>query len=184
LLSRCFQTTSAIRKLTLTLILMSLLLILFASTGCIGSRPGDWKFGESLAIRVAQSVILDEVSYTDGDGKSYAIRPHDDGNKLHVYRLVANNTQANLLSFQINDRTIQLIGAGNVQWEAVDPFGDKREEADSTSSTLNKYSPFLWGNFELRQGYQIEGWLIFELPNDNPPTALRWDTGDTIILGL
>lgn len=183
MLSRCYQITSATRKLTLMLILMSLLLTLFASTSCIGSRPGDWKFGESLAIRVAQSVILDEVSYTDGDGKSYAIRPHD-GNKLHVYRLVANNTRANLLSFQINDRTVQLIGAANVQWAAVDPFGDTREEADSTSSTLNKYAPFLWGNFELRQGYQIEGWLIFEVPNDKPPVALRWDSGDTIILGL
>jgi len=43
---------------------------------------------------------------------------------------------------------------------------------------------FLVGDFELPQGFSIEGWILFEAPRGTKFRHIRWQAGDTITIPL
>ena len=45
----------------------------------------------------------------------------------------------------------------------------------------NLYSPFLWGEVNLDREFQVEGWMVFDVPKGLVLGSLWWDEVDSII---
>ena len=56
------------------------------------------------------------------------------------------------------------------------------EDADSVREKSEKNILFLDGPFELLKGFQIDGWMVFEVPIDTKIRDLRWRAGDSITI--
>ena len=48
--------------------------------------------------------------------------------------------------------------------------------------TEDRYSPFITSEIALDQGFQITGWLAFEVPRTTKIKEMRWGAGDVIFL--
>ncbi|MBI2873102.1 MAG: hypothetical protein HYY00_07960 [Chloroflexi bacterium] len=160
-------------------------LALAVAASCGGSRPGEWKFGDSLAIRSPEKATVTEVAYTGEDGKHYVLRPSQDGNRLLLVRLIVTNSRAAQVSMRVGPDSVTFLGKGLSEFASVDPLpGGRAQEVEETPSEENRYAPFIWGSFDLVQGYQVDGWMVFEVPPTETAGRLRWDTGDTVYLDL
>jgi len=62
----------------------------------------------------------------------------------------------------------------------VNPFV-QRQLAPNPPQTEPYYS-FIWGNFDLPNGFGITAWTVFELPDGVKPTQLRWTAVDTVFV--
>lgn len=114
--------------------------------------------------------------------KHYVVRPAQDGHSLFLAHIIVVNSRSNYESLLVRGSSVQLLGHDNLEWEAVDPYGENRHEVEPFPQDKIKYVPFIWGGFDLPQSFQIEGWLIFEVPDGTKPRGLRWDTGDSLLL--
>ena len=47
-----------------------------------------------------------------------------------------------------------------------------------------RFLPLLWGVVEVPQNFQIEGWVVFEIPKDFTIYQFNWEQADTIRVGL
>lgn len=111
----------------------------------------------------------------------FVVRPAKEGHSLYLVRVSLINRISQFESLRVASSTVQLRGELDVEWPAVDPF-EQADEVETAPPDEDKYVPFVWGNTELLQGFQLEGWLIFELPQGTEPKRMRWDTGDTVFL--
>ena len=50
-----------------------------------------------------------------------------------------------------------------------------------SSEGIEKFSPVLWGEFEVEMGYQAAGWIFFEVPTGLELTTIWWRAADEII---
>ena len=63
---------------------------------------------------------------------------------------------------------------------AMDPF-DRFGTADVADADEDKYSPLLWGDIQLDRNFQVQGWVIFDVPKGLTLGTLWWDEVDEVV---
>ena len=142
---------------------------------------GSWAVGSHLSVNVSNVTHLSEVTYVH-QGTNYVIRPRNPANQLTVAKVLIVNRRSSRVSMLIDEGAASLENRRLARFGPVDPFGDQRLEAEEASSEENEYVPFLWGEVELEQDKQLEGWMIFETPPQLELYQLRWDQGESIFV--
>ena len=144
---------------------------------------GSWAVGSHLSVNVSNVTQLSEVAYTQG-GTNYVIRPRNPANQLTVAKILIVNRRSSRISLLIDEGAASLENRRLVRFGPVDPFGTQRLEAEEASADGNEYVPFLWGEVELEQDKQLEGWMIFETPPQLEIYQLRWIQGESVFVRL
>ena len=142
---------------------------------------GSWARGSHLSVNVSNVTHLSEVTYTD-QGTNYVIRPRNPANQLTVAKVLILNRRSSRISLLIDERAASLENRRLARFGPVNPFGAQRLEAEEASAEGNEYVPFLWGEVELEQDKQLEGWMIFETPPQLELYQLRWDQGESVFV--
>ena len=156
-------------------------------TAC-GSTPNatDWFFGESLAIRVKEVRLTEDVRYSF-DGKHYRIQPGQEDRTLAAASLEVRNHGANVAYLSVKKDAIRLRDDTYLDYRAIDPLQERSEVAEAGVGE-DTIIPFIWGEVELRASCgglefcELNGWVLFEVPRDIKFFQLIWDTGDSIYL--
>lgn len=162
---------------------------ILALPACSGSSSGtDWFFGDSLAIRVKEMRLAEEVRYTDEEGKHYLIRPSQEGRSLAAARLEIRNREANLVYLSVTKDSVRLRDDKYLDYLSIDPLQERRETAE-TGPRENTLIPFIWGQVELppkcgepQMPCELTGWMLFEVPSNIKFYQLIWEATDTIYL--
>ena len=155
-------------------LLLALVLALGAALGCI--RTPDREFGghgEVLSIGAHQPRLLDSVVYTWSDGLNYEIKPEAEGTKIAAVRARAVNQDSTQVTLSIDAGAATLTAK---EGEAYAPFepNSRHVETSAEAPEDNVYGPHLWGQFQLRRGFEVAGWFFFEVPDGEEFSDFAW----------
>jgi len=160
--------------LALTVISISI----FAS-GCIReSDSGTWMSGRTVRLNVSNVQKVDSVRYSIDD-THYVIEPTNPNNDLIVAMVLLWNDRASFLSIFIDEKAAALEDLHYNGFPAVNPYKQRRV-VESESTDENSYLPFIWGKVEMPQSYELDGWMIFEVPKQTKVARLLWQQPETI----
>jgi len=134
--------------------------------------------GNQLFVRVYGLQLVDQVYYQDRDEALYVVRPSKPENKIAVVDAEVANDRSNTVLMDVDEDGYTLLDKDGKEYKSVNPF--KSRELVPSKPRTELYYTFIWGNFELQNGYGIRAAALFEVPKDAKPTQFRWDTVDTV----
>lgn len=172
--------------LSFAVVLAAVLLTLAAQACRSTASATDWFFGDSLAVRVKEIRLTDDVRYAH-EGKHYQLRPKEEGRTLAAAYLELRARESNVVYLSVNKDTVKLRDKKYLDYRSMDPFQERAEVAEA-GPREDTMTPFIWGDVSLpRQcgtlpNCELKGWVVFEVPKDIKYYQLIWDTGDTVYL--
>ena len=143
---------------------------------------GASAYGASLTVVISGIKSVDEGAYSVGEDH-YVLRPKSPQNRLLVAKVVVANNRSARSTMFVDERAAYLSDDKRNNFLLVDPYG-AREVVSASSESENRYIPFLWGNIDLKENYQVEGWMVFESPPNPELTSFYWEQADPIRVPL
>ena len=154
-------------------------LLLLLAVACLSTTDrGDSARGKILQVKVSNLQRVPEVAYT-ADGQHYVIRPQTPDSSLVVAKVVVVNDRSAEVSMFVNRDAAFLADRQFKRHWLVDPY-TQREPLDQPPQDGGRYLPLLWGVVNVPRGYQIEGWVVFEIPSGFTPYGFHWEQADSI----
>ena len=136
--------------------------------------------GRSLEVHTTYPLIVEKVAFRDNAGQSRVIRPRASNRQLVLLNITLVNRTSLVTPLLIDGEAAQLGDRRGERIDAIDPFEASRV-VDSADADEDLYSPFLWGPIELDRQFQVEGWMVFDVPKGLILGSLWWEEVDTII---
>ncbi len=177
-------------RLFLAVAALTSMVVLAFSACSSASNATDWFFGDSLAVRVKEIRLSEEVRYLH-EGKHYVIRPSNEDRTLAVALMEVRNREANLVYLSINKDTVRLRDEEFLDYRPINPL-EERQEVAETGPGEDTMTPFIWGQVELPttcgeggeagSPCELKGWMMFEVPREIKFYQLIWEATDVIYL--
>ena len=143
--------------------------------------------GLILHLTLEEIITVPEVAYTEEPDKAslktdYIILPSE-GNELVVIRARVGNHAATRVQLDIDAQPAELRMDSGMYF-AVNTF-EVGKPADGFYADKNTYVPFIRGSQDLEKGFELRGWIIFDVPKGSVAESLKWGAGgDVIIIDL
>ena len=136
--------------------------------------------GRSLEVHTSHPVIVEKVAFMDNSGQHRVIRPRASNRQLVLLDITIVNRTSLITPLLIDEESAQIGDRRGERIDAVDPFEASRI-IDAADPEEDLYSPFLWGEIELDREFQVQGWMVFDVPKGLILGSLWWEEVDTII---
>jgi hypothetical protein len=193
-------------KISRSIFLVSLIsLAVIALAGCEDVSPAIGKYytGRILHLNVFAMERVPELLYSREDNEQdttyYRLAPSEPELELVMLRIKVENHKATSAIVSIDERAAELrdffqgkyfpIDAGERVEEVELPAGSESDRASRCPPENPSDLCFLWNAnsgegagqaFDLKKGFGIEGWMIFEVPKDQKIREIRWRAGDSL----
>jgi hypothetical protein len=155
-------------------------LVLLATLGCAGGVRGQWSYGRTLVMNLAQIQKVTQVAYQHED-RHFVVQPKDPGNVLAAVQLtLVNQKSARMMVLADANAALLEDDKGNT-YQPLNPWEQRREVAKAEGNE-RLFVPFLWGNFEIPKDYELKGWMLFEVPRDIKFSLFRWEQADSLLV--
>lgn len=163
------------------LTLLALMLASLAATSCGSDDPERVSArGRSLEVHTSHPVIVEKVAFMDNSGQHRVIRPRASNRQLVLLDVTIVNRTSLITPLLIDEEAAQIGDRRGERIDAIDPFEASRI-VDVADPEEDLYSPFLWGEIELDREFQVQGWMVFDVPKGLILGSLWWEEVDTII---
>ena len=117
-----------------------------------------------------------------GAVKDYVIRPSSEENELVVIRARVGNHAATRVQLDIEVLPPELrMDSG--RYKSVNTY-EAGVPTDGFYAEKNVYIPFLRGSQKLEKDFQLDGWLIFDVPKGSLAESFKWVAGEEIIIDM
>ncbi len=136
--------------------------------------------GRSLEVHTTYPLIVDKVAFTDNNGQHRVIRPKASNRQLVLLDVTLVNRTSLITPLLIDEEAAQIGDRRGERIDAIDPFEASRV-VDAADLDEDLYTPFLWGQIELDREFQVQGWMVFDVPKGLILGSLWWEEVDTII---
>ena len=163
-------------KMSLSIRCLALVLILSLGvvTGCIRSPDKEYGGkGEVLSVGAYKPRLLDRVVYTVQD-QNWVITSQEEGFKIAAVRARAVNLTSTQVNLSVDEDAATLNAEDGDEFKLFEP-GTRAVETTEEAPEDNPYGAHLWGQFQLFRGFEIAGWLFFEVPKDSEFSDIIWD---------
>ena len=179
----CFSRQSdASRMPTRHFAILALLLIVVPTlAGCGGEPERLSGRGRSLEVHTTQPLIVDKLAFTDNAGQHLVIRPRASNRQLVLLNIAVINRTSLVTPLLIDTEAAQLGDRRGERIDALNPF-EAAKVVDAADPEENMYAPFLWGDVQLDRDFQVDGWMVFDVPKGLILGSLWWDEVDSIIV--
>lgn len=117
------------------------------------------------------------------DGVPYGIRATGPGTTLAGVRLKLVNPNALFVSLLVDEDAVSIEDDAGNRYAPLDPW-ERRQVAPAPLPDGATVLPLLWGPIEMAQGFEVEGWILFEIPKGRTPASLTWQQADFVKLLL
>ena len=161
-------------------LMAGLLTAMLMIAGCGPSPDIVLARGRILQISATPLQTVLDIGYSEQQ-KSYAIRPRAVGKALFLTRVSILNRTAGLASILVDDQAVFVEDSQGNRYRPVNPF-EPRDPVTSPLAMDGAFTPFLWGNSEVRENFEVSGWLVFELPQNSHVRVLLWDQVENLRL--
>ena len=138
------------------------------------------KQGNNLTLVAKEVIEKDKVYYRDTDNANYSLSASK-GNKLVLVRMQVYNRSARSIKLQVGQDGYILLDPDGKDYKSLNPFGETRRLEPTLPS---KESPiqFIWGPFEMQQGFSIEAYAVFDVAKNIKPWQFRWNPVETVFV--
>ncbi len=161
-------------------LLMCMLAAVLALGAC-GDEPEIVRAsGRSLELHTTHPLIVDKVAFIDNAGEHRVIRPKASNRQLVLLEVTVVNRTSLVTPLLIDAEAAQLGDRRGERIDALDPF-EASKPAEAGSADEDLYTPFLWGEVDLDREFQVQGWMVFDVPKGLILGSLWWEEVDTII---
>ncbi len=111
-----------------------------------------------------------------GLNQNYVIAPKVPGNVIAVVRTRVLNPESTQVTLSVDENTATLRDLNEIQYNMIDPNpGAGAVETQDEPPENNPYAARIWGEFQVISGFEIPGYLFFEVPEALEFSALVWD---------
>lgn len=163
--------------LTLAVLVMASLVL----ASCGSDEPERVRSrGRSLEVHTTYPLIVEKVAFKDASGTSRVIRPRASNRQLVLLDVTIVNRTSLITPLLIDGESAQLGDRRGERIDAIDPFEASRV-VDVADPEEDLYTPFLWGQIELDKEFQVQGWMVFDVPKGLILGSLWWEEVDSII---
>ncbi|MEE9285887.1 MAG: hypothetical protein V3V35_09200 [Dehalococcoidia bacterium] len=173
------MTLIPVPRLVAVTAVLSLVTVLVLAACSSDADPIAFQRGNTLWVQVHDIRLKDAVFYRDGD-VIYTVRASRPGHKLAVVDATVGNNRSTTVLMDVKEDGFTLLAKDGQEYDAINPF-ESRELAPNPPQG-EPLGVFIWGNFEIAQGYAIRAWALFEVPEDIEPSQFRWDTVETVFV--
>ena len=179
--SQKLRTHMGILRRLSALTLLALMLASLAAMSCGSDDPEKVRArGRSLEVHTSHPLIAEKVAFRDNSGQHRVIRPRASNRQLVLLDITIVNRTSLITPLLIDEESAQIGDRRGERIDAVDPFEASRV-VDAADPEEDLYSPFLWGQIELDREFQVQGWMVFDVPKGLILGSLWWEEVDTII---
>ena len=188
------------------LAVLVLALALLTAAACAEVSPAVGKFyvGRTLHVSVAAMERAPELVYMlpatgDATPRHYRLTPLEPEQEFVLLRVKVQNHRATSAIVSIDEKAVELRDFFQGKYFPVN-VNDRAEETDAPERVDQLRTGrcpiqqpndlcFLWNAsftdgsdraFDLQKGFGIDGWMIFEVPQDTEIRELRWRAGDSL----
>lgn len=188
------------------LAVLALVLALLTAAACAEVSPSVGKFyvGRTLHVSVAAMERAPELVYVlpatgEATPRHYRMTPLEPEQEFVLLRVKVQNHRATSAIVSIDEKAVELRDFFQGKYFPVD-VNDRAEEVaapERVDQLRTARCPiqqpndlcFLWNAsftdgtdraFDLQKGFGIDGWMIFEVPQDTEIRELRWRAGDSL----
>ncbi len=159
----------------------ALSMVVVALTAACSSEPDIIAVrGRSIEIHAERPVIVEKVSYSTGAGEHRVLRPRASNRQLAAVLVTVVNRTSTVMPLLVDPEAARLGDRRGERIEALDPF-DRYGTIDAADVDEDKYSPLLWGDIQLDRHFQVQGWVIFDVPKGLTLGTLWWDEVDEVV---
>jgi hypothetical protein len=155
-------------------------LLLFLIAGCGGDNTATgWTTGRFLLLYIPGAENVDQIGFIDQNGEHFILMPQEAGNTLAAVSITVVNPKSARVLLSMDKDSVSLSDPKGNRYPMIDPFANAKPVA-SPIPEEGKHSPFLWGALELQKDYQVQGWVVFEVPSDFKAAVLLWEETESI----
>ena len=157
------------------------LVVLALAAACGGGDDNTFKVkGRTLEI-VFEKPVITKRAFFINDGTPYVIEVADPSTRIVALKMTVVNWKINITKLRVGTDSVA-IGSGGTgeKHGALVPF-ERATEYTGEIPDEELFTPLLWDDFELRQGFQASGWIFFEVPVGLELDSLWWSAADDII---
>ena len=158
-----------------------LLLLLLPLLAACSSEPDLVAVrGRSIEIHAERPVIVEKVSYSTGTGEHRVLRPRASNRQLAAVLVTVVNRTSTVMPLLVDPEAARLGDRRGERIQALDPF-DRFGTVEVAPEDEDKFSPLLWGDIQLDRNFQVQGWVIFDVPKGLTLGTLWWDEVDEVV---
>ena len=158
-----------------------LLMVVLPLTAACSSEPDIVAVrGRSIEIHAERPVVLEKVSYSAGTGEHRVLRPRASNRQLAAVLVTVVNRTSTVMPLLVDPEAARLGDRRGERIEALDPF-DRFGTVDVADEVEDKFSPLLWGDIQLDRNFQVQGWVIFDVPKGLTLGTFWWDEVDEVV---
>jgi len=167
-------------KRSFLMLIIGLLVGVTISVACGSSDDSTgWTSGRFLWLYIPGAEKTDQVKY-NYEEENRVIKPKEAGNTLVAVNITVLNNKSSRVLLSMSEESVLISDMSGDRYPIIDPFERAEPTTEISSSDENVYSPFLWGDVELLKEFQIQGWLIFEVPFNFVPGVIVWEETESI----
>jgi hypothetical protein len=163
-----------------TLILLVALLSIVAAA-CSDDPDFHFVRGRSVEIHVGNPVIKSKMSFVDDEGRHRVIRPKASNRQLALVEVVVVNRTSTVMPLLVDSDAAQIGDRRGERIDALDPFLTS-SIVETASEDEGEFSPLLWGDVKLDRQFQVQGWMIFDVPKGLSLASVWWNEIDDVIV--
>ena len=161
------------------------LVSLVLGTACLGgiTSLGTTYQGAVLELTLLEIVNVPEI-YTleDGQPGNY-LRPSHEGNDLLLIHAIVHNHAATTVQMNLDPIFTELGTVDGTEHFDYNPLTIPHELPhyyQRADTDLN--IPLLRGDHRLDRGFELDGWMVFDVVKGSAPDSFRWSAGGDIII--
>lgn len=136
--------------------------------------------GRSLELHASVPNLVDKIAFLDSQGKHRVLRPRASNRQLAMVDVTIVNRTSLVTPLLVDPDAADLGDRRGERISPLNPF-ENAEYVDATSPDEGKFMPFLWGEVELDKNFQVQGWMVFDVPKGLILGTLWWEEVDTIV---
>ena len=165
-----------IKKINIIALLLLLVSNLFIAIGCGDTITGARANGRNLEI-YADFPVVTEQAFFELDGETKVITPSASNRQIVVVNTKITNRTTTVIPLIVDTESVMLGDRRGKKYPAINPYQHSNivEYINVEIEGVENVSPVLWDTFQLARGYEIEGFLIFDVPKGLLLGTLFWD---------
>ncbi len=179
-----FPNSNSRHKFRFTLLPLCVLMLILGLSPLLAACSSEPDLvavrGRSIEIHAERPVVLEKVSYSTRSGEHRVLRPRASNRQLAAVLVTVVNRTSTVMPLLVDPEAARLGDRRGERIHAMDPF-DRFGTVDVADVDEDKYSPLLWGDIQLDRNFQVQGWVIFDVPKGLTLGTLWWDEVDEVV---
>ena len=161
----------------LSFVVIALFFVITVSCGESEGGETQGSAGRTMEVHAGDPIVVDKAFFVDESGKTNVLVPSASNRQIVVISTIIVNRTSTVIPLLIDSEAAKLGDRRGKRYGAIDPYEHARviNESLKEGPDTKKIPRLLWEITDLPRDYQVEGFLVFDVPKGLVLGTLFWD---------